>query len=123
LIKYPALVFIILLIGYCQLFTYLYKNYSSYSSISKVQGAKHYEASGIKGVEIEGIYIEEREKEDDEQSSLKEYSHENLYFAFFNAYVAARFVQNMGNYSLFCKHFSCFLFSQSSYLIFCVFRL
>src|SRR6478609_10863053 len=105
--------------GYCQVFTYLYENYTSTSSVTIVQGSQHYQASGVKGIDVEDIYIEEKEKEEDEQFLLKEYSWNNLYSTFCIAHVTKCFAHNLNNYAPFNKHFSSFLFSRSSYLVFC----
>lgn len=116
-IKHPVSLFILLLIGYSQVFAHLDRGYISYSPIKKINGSERCEALVIKTTEIEDIYIE---KEVEERISLKEYSKDNTYSAFFYNHLKGYFFQHINAYL--CRDFSVSFF-RLPYLAFRVFRL
>jgi hypothetical protein len=121
LIKYPVTLFILLLIGYGQLFAPLYGGIADYSPVKSCKESTHYQAHILKATEKEAIFIEEEEEEDDEQFSLKKYSEECA--AALLPYLPDYYSQHIERSESLHKSLFFSAFSGSRYLTFCIFRL
>ena len=119
LFKYPATLFILLLIGYGQLFAPLIKNSAVYSPVKICKASTYYQSPPLKGEEKEVVFIEE--EEDDERGSFKRYSVE--YTACLLPYSPGYFIQHIKNGLSFHEPFFHSAFSRSAILMLCVFRL
>jgi hypothetical protein len=109
-----------MLVGYTQLFAHLYRGTTFDCNIKKIKGTGHDQSVVIKATELEDIYVEEEEKEEDERISLKGYS--DYTYALFYAGIHSYFFQRATDHSP-CGYFSCLTFFKSPYLIFRVLRL
>ncbi len=118
LIKYPITLFILLLTGYTQVFSHLYRPNFSCSPIKRMSALEHYQIP-VQATEKEDIYIEE---EENKRISLKEYSRDDS-FKDFSYFYLPEYFQCIKNHSAFCKYFSCFSFFGPPDRIFRVLRL
>lgn len=119
LVRYPITLFILLLIGYSQLFAPLFRDAAVYSPIRICQTVPHYQSPPLKGDDKETIYIEE--EEDDERGSGKKNSEECSPSILI--YAPSYFTQQLKSGLLSYKSFSHSALARSPFLIFCVFRL
>jgi len=122
LIKYPVTLFILLLVGYTQLFAHLYTGTPVHSQIKNIRKSAHSQALVIKASEREDIYIEEEEKEGDERISLREPSRGSIHPATFYSSLQENLVLHTKNYFPQSGYFFRG-FLLSPYLVFGVLRL
>lgn len=123
LIKHSVTLFILLLVGYSQLFAHLYCGCIVYPSIkSEVSDSGH--SLVIKTTRIDDIFIEEEEEKEEERFSLRSPLSIGSYaISFFDARLQIDFFDSHKKSSSYQKHFSYLASTRSPYLALCVFRL
>lgn len=114
--KYSVTLFILLLIGYSQLFVPIYTGNSLHVSFKSEKDSDQIHAFSFKKSDVEAFYIEEEEEKEDE--GIIDCSSTFSYI-----YVKEYFSLPKRNYSAFYKHFSFASLSGSQYLVNCVFRI
>ena len=120
LIKYPVTLFILLLVGYTQIFAQLYRTDAT-SSEKRVYQSDHSDVLILKTAEPEDIYFEEEEVEEDDRLSVRKSFVEDSIFSF--THLLADFHQKNISYSCISKYFSNHTILPSAYLVLRVFRL
>ena len=120
LIKYPLSMFILLLIGYSQLFAPVYRGNASYVPTKKSRTLEYGQALDTKAADAPTIFIAEEEEEEDDRISFKRYLEESSLFSY--TYIPEYFIRDVSSFS-FVRDSSCFSFFKSPYLVFNVFRL
>jgi hypothetical protein len=123
LVKYPLTVFILTLVGYTQLFAHLYRGTTFNSSLKTIRGTGHDQAVVIKAAELDDIYVEEEDKEEEERFSLKDYGKEGSYTALFFTHPPVHFQHRVQVHTSQCNYFSTGSFPRAPYILFQVFRL
>jgi hypothetical protein len=111
LIKYPVTLFVLLLVGYTQIFAHVYRIDFEYASHNNGGEKTHVQASPNKATGIESSYFEE---EEDKRNSLKEFSRDHSYATIFCIDISSSFFQELTS-SYFSEHSSApfpFKFSQ-----------
>ena len=121
--KYSLTLFILVLVGYTQVFAHLYRGTTFNCAIKKIKGTGHDQSVVLKATELEDIYVEEEEKEEDERISLKEYSKDNIYVTLFFIHAQEYFFQRLRGHSSPFNYFSHLSFFKSPYLAFRVLRI
>jgi hypothetical protein len=112
LLKYPVTLFVLLLVGYTQIFAHVYRIDFEYASRTNGADKTHIQASPEKATGIENSYFEE---EEDKRNSLKEFSRDHAYAAIFCMDISSSFFQELTSSSYFSEHssaLSLFKFSQ-----------
>ena len=117
LIKYPVALFILLVIGYTQVFAQLYKT-NLPPALKRITKSEAVQALTMSGTENEEIYIEE--EEDKRISSKKHIANTSFFLA---THGLEYFLQKNISYSHTSKHYSRFASVRSSYIVLRVFRL
>jgi len=110
-------------VGYTQVFAHLYRGTTFNCAIKKIKGTGHDQSVVLKATELEDIYVEEEEKEEDERISLKEYSKDNIYVILFFIHAHEYFFQRLRGHSSPFNYFSHLSFFKSPYLVFRVLRI
>jgi hypothetical protein len=126
LVKYFAAFLVLLLTGYSQLVAQLYRGDAFPPSIKSVKGSELVPAMVIKVTGIDEIYCEEEEekdKEEDKWTSLREYSKDNIHSHPFYFHFQGFHFTSIGNYPWCSRYFANFPFFRPAYLVFRVFRL
>ncbi len=72
-LKYSVSLFLLLLIGYSQMFAHVYRG-AIYSPIKTLKNSSHDASVVIKSAEVEEVYIEEDEEKEDEHFLVKKFS-------------------------------------------------
>ena len=99
LVKYSLTLFILVQVGYTQVFAHLYRGTTFNCAIKNIRGTGHDQSVVIKATELEDIYVEEEDKEEDERISLKEFSKDNLCVSLFFIHEHEYFFQRIKAYS------------------------
>ena len=119
LLKYLISLFILLLVGYTQVFAHLYRM-DAFSLDKKVSSSAQFQAHSLAANRVDEVYIEEDEVEEDDRFSIKKHFADVSIFS--ATHVREYFHKNI-TYSYVSKLFSSHTFFQSPYLEFRVFRL
>jgi hexokinase len=85
-------------------FAHLYRGTTFNCAIKKIKGTGHDQSVVLKATELEDIYVEEEDKEEeDERISLKEFSKDNICVSLFFIHEHEYFFQRIKAYSIsFC---------------------
>jgi len=119
LIKHPLSLFILLLIGYSQLFAPLYRGSVPYTPTKKNTESAKGQALDVTTTDVQTIFIAEEEEEEDR--IFKKHSEYSPILAYIC--VSEYSLESIKNSFSYSKNISCVSFSISSYLLFRVFRL
>lgn len=120
-LKYPATLFILLLIGYSQLFAPLFRVEPLSSTIKIAKASGHEKILVTKNAETEAIFIEEEEQKEEERIYFKKPVEAHASFSF--AQLEGFLLPHIQSYSAFTRHFSYLSLSGAHYLALCVFRI
>ena len=127
LIKYSLTLFILVQVGYTQVFAHLYRGTTFNCAIKNIRGTGHDQSVVIKATELEDIYVEEEEEdkkeEDDERLAVKAFSKDNLCISFFFIHEHEYFFQRIKAYFSSFSSFSYQSFSKITHLSFRVLRI
>jgi hypothetical protein len=126
LIKYSLTLFILVQVGYTQVFAHLYRGTNFNCAITTVRGTGHDQSVVLKATELEDIYVEEeedKEEEEDERVSVKAFSKDNLCISFFFIHEHEYFFQRIKAYFSSLSFFSYQSFSKISHLSFRVLQI
>ena len=119
LIKHPLSLFILLLIGYSQLFAPLYRGSVPYAPAKKIAESSKGQALDVTTTDVQTVFIAEEEEEENRIS--KKHSEYSPILALIR--VPEYFLSSIKNSYSSDWNISCVSFSISSYLLFRVFRL
>lgn len=122
-VKYSVTFFILLLVGYTQVFAHFYRLYPISSSAEKAKESSHFQIPTSKALGLEEVYIEEEEKEEDDRLASKKFVGESLYLPLSNALLSDQFLESSRCFTNLHKLFTGFSFVKASYLALSVFRL
>jgi hypothetical protein len=126
LIKYALTLFILIQVGYTQVFAHLYRGTTFNCALKTIRGTGHDQSVVIKATELEDIYVEEEdkeEKEEEERISSREFSKDNACVFLFFIHEHEYFFQRIKAYSSSFSFLSHLSFFKSSHLSFRVLRI
>jgi hypothetical protein len=122
-VKYSITLFVFLLVGYTQVFAIFYRPLALPSFISKVKHVSQLAVPSSKSFDLDEVYLEEEEREEEDRFTSKKFSGESLYLPLSNSLLIKGIDQSASKRAMLDRHINGYSYYKASYLALGVFRL